>query len=611
MAYPTRISRGKQLQFSKLRTEEFKGLNMGSDHTQIENDQSPYMRNMFINKGGSLKSRHGYKLIKDFTTGVNNGIMELGSNKLVVIDDKIYDFTDAGVTNLLYTGANAIHRSFEYDNKLYIQNGSEYLVYDGATVVPVVGKIPLMTIGTPPTGGGTSFEEKNLIQAGFKQSFNGDGVTTVYQGLFDTLDATLVSIDVDTVTLVEGVGFTVNRALGQYTFVVPPSNNVDNVIVTAYKTIAGDADFINKCTFAKVYGGQQDFKVFISGNPDLVNYDWGSGTLDPTYFPQLGFDIVGFNDQAITGYAKQYDSLVIYKYNEVTKDKSMYVRNISIGTDILFSTKPINDERGATSPDVIQVLNGVPVAIDDLGGFKFSGGQVRDERNVKDFTENINYQRNKNFYPNLGILEGGKLVTEEFDRKMWISDTSQGLIYIYDWVIDEFFLYDNINATQLKRIGTRLYFGDSEGKLFKLSDETDSLTIEEMYQDVDTPILNEWYSKNMDFLTPEIQDQINSMFVTILPETRTSVELWTRTDRNSVFVQQRVNSPIEFNLFAYSVVSYSGFTYGANNFPQTAKANVKAKKVNNFQYKLVNRKAEKVTITNTVIKVLAEREVKQ
>ena len=611
MAYPTRTSRGKQLKFSKMRTEEFKGLNMGSDHTQIENDQSPYMRNYFINKGGSLKSRFGYKLIKDFVTGVCNGIMDLGVKKLVVIDDKIYDFTDLGVTNLLYTGANAIHRSFEYDNKLYIQNGTEYLVYDGTTVIPVVGKIPLMTIGTPPSGGGTTFEQKNLIQAGFKQSFNGDGSTVLYQLLFDNLDATLLSIDVDTVTLVEGVGFTVDRVLGQVTFAVAPSNNVDNVIVTAYKTIAGDADFINKCTFAKVYGGQQDFKVFISGNPDLVNYDWSSDTLDPTYFPQLGFDIIGFNDQPITGYAKQYDSLVIYKYNAVTKDKSMYVRNVSISSEVLFSTKPINDERGATSPDVIQVLNGVPVAIDDLGGFKFSGGQVRDERNVKDFTENINYQRNKNFYSNLGILEGGTLVTEEFDRKMWISDASQGVIYIYDWVIDEFFLYDNMIATQLKRIGTRLYFGDSDGKLYKLSDDTDSLTIEEKRQDIDTPILNEWYSKNMDFLTPEIQDQINAMFVTILPETRTSIELWTRTDRDSVFRQQRVSTPIEFNLFAYGVLSYSGFTYGANNFPQTAKANVKAKKVNNFQYKLVNRKAEEVTITNTVIKVLAEREVKQ
>ena len=611
MAYPVRLSRGKQLKFSKLRTEQFRALDMSSDHTQIENDQSPYMRNMYINKGGSLKSRFGYQLIKDFTTGVNNGILELGTKKLVVIDDKIYDFIDDGTTNLLYTGANAIHRAFEYDSKLYIQNGTEYLVYDGVTVVPVVGKIPLMTIGTPPSGGGTTFEQKNLIQAGFKQSFNGDGSTTLFQGLFDNLDATEITIDVDTVTLVENVDFTVNRTLGQYTFVTPPSNNVDNVIVTAYKTIAGDADFINKCTFAKVYGGQQDFKVFISGNPDLVNYDWGSGTLDPTYFPQLGFDVIGFNDQPITGYAKQYDSLVIYKYNDVTKDKSMYVRNINIGTEILFSTKPINDERGATSPDVIQVLNGVPVSIDDLGGFKFSGGQVRDERNVKDFTERINYQRNKTFYDNLGILEGGTLVTEEFDRKMWIADESQSVIYVYDWVLDEFYLYDNIKASRIKRIGTRLYFGDSEGKLYKLKDRTDDFTTEELFTDIDTPVLNEYYSKNMDFLTPEIQDQINSMFVTILPENRTSIELWTRTDRDSNFRQQRANSPIEFNLFVFSTIKFSEFTFGANIFPQTAKANVKAKKVNNFQYKLVNRKAEEVTVTNTVIKVLAEREVKQ
>ena len=177
--------------------------------------------------------------------------------------------------------------------------------------------------------------------------------------------------------------------------------------------------------------------------------------------------------------------------------------------------------------------------------------------------------------------------------------------------LDEFYLYDNIKASRIKRIGTRLYFGDSEGKLYKLKDRTDDFTTEELFTDIDTPVLNEYYSKNMDFLTPEIQDQINSMFVTILPENRTSIELWTRTDRDSNFRQQRVNSPIEFNLFVFSTIKFSEFTFGANIFPQTAKANVKAKKVNNFQYKLVNRKAEEVTVTNTVIKVLAEREVKQ
>lgn len=611
MPYPTKISRGKQLKFSKMRTEKFKGLDMSSDHTQIDNAMSPYNRNFFINKGGSLKSRYGHRVVKAFGSGACNGIMELGTKKLVVFDDKIYDFLDDGTTNLLYTGANSIHRAFEYNSKLYILNGAEYLVYDGVTVSTVTGKTPLLTIGTPPSGGGTTFEGKNLIQAGFKQSFNGDGSTVLYQLLYDNLDATAVVAEVDTVTLTEGVDFSVNRTLGQVTFNTAPSNNVDNVIITAYKTVAGDADFINNCTFAAIYGGQQDFKVYVSGNSNQVNYDWGSGTLDPTYFPQLGFDIIGFDDQPITGYARQYDSLVIYKYNNVTKDKSMYVRNVSITNEILFSTKPINDERGATGPDVIQVLNGIPIAIDDQGGFRFSGGQVRDERNVKDFTERINYQRNPNFYPNLGILEGGTIVTEEFDRKLWISDASQSLIYIYDWVIDEFYLYDNMTATRIGRIGNRLYFGDSSGNLYKLNDETDGLTTEEVFTDIDQPILNEWVAKNMDFLTPEIQDQINSMFVTILPETRSSIELWTRTDRNSVWRQERVNTPIEFNLFAYSPLSYSGFTYGANNFPQTAKANVKAKKINNFQYKLVNRKAEKVTVTNTVIKVLAEREVKQ
>lgn len=604
MAYPVKFKSTKQLEYKKIRVDKIRGLDMSKNHTQIEINQSPDMSNCDLDTQYSLNKRKGWKTIKAFGSGKINGIFQLGLKNLVVVADEIYDFTDEGVTNLLHTGVDARHRAFEFNSKLYIQNGSEYLVYDGATITDVVGYVPTISIGTPPSGGGTDFEQLNLIQPRFKQSFNGDGSTTLFQLAFSNLGVDAVTAEVDGVAKVEGVDFTVNRTNGTVSFSTAPSLNVDNAIIEATKDF-GEANKIFNCTINSIFSGGQDAKVFISGNPNFPNYDWSSGALDPTYFPNLGFDIVGFDDQSIVGYEKQFTSQLIYKYNSLTKKKSMYVRNITSVDPVVFTTVPINDQRGAFSQEVISLINGTPVSIDDLGGFWFTGGQVKDERNVEDLTERINFNRNATQYPALGILETTEdLVTIDYDRKLWISDYTQSKVYIYNYQIDEFYPYNNIKAYTMAQIGSRLYFGDDSGNLMRIRDNDDL----NLYKDDSTPVSAYYRSKAIDDSTPEIQDQLNAMFVTILPYAYTSCLVRTRTSRSSAWEDKR---EIKISLFSYPLVDYSMFTYGANSFPQTPKINVKAKKINYFQYELSNSNAEPLTIPSVVLKLLPEREVKR
>ena len=60
---------------------------------------------------------------------------------------------------------------FHWDGKVYILDGDHYL--DGETCAPVVGRIPRVMIGERLLAGGTQFEQFNLLQDKWEQSFQG------------------------------------------------------------------------------------------------------------------------------------------------------------------------------------------------------------------------------------------------------------------------------------------------------------------------------------------------------------------------------------------------------------------------------------------------------
>ena len=70
---------------------------------------------------------------------------------------------------------NARSRSWQFDDKVYIVDGKKLLVWDGSEVKPAseIAKIPTVTIAKSPNGGGTSYEDLNLIQSGFTELFAG------------------------------------------------------------------------------------------------------------------------------------------------------------------------------------------------------------------------------------------------------------------------------------------------------------------------------------------------------------------------------------------------------------------------------------------------------
>ena len=260
-----------------LTLDKFKGIDLEGDATMIDDSASPDLLNVYVDAQGNIEKRTGYK--KCFPTALAGKVNHIGYNPkvgmyVICAGAKIYKWSGVlGVQPVeVYTGiANAKVTSFIMKGFQYFMDGTNFLRWDGTNAVHTVesvAKIPTLFIATPHAGGGTPFEDFNLLSAGFKQELTSDGTTKTYQLALKSLDATAVTAIVRTadgdVAKAETTDFTVNRTTGVITFITAPPVGVSNVVITAYKTVAEQSDKIKKCTIATLYGGSNDTRIFVS-----------------------------------------------------------------------------------------------------------------------------------------------------------------------------------------------------------------------------------------------------------------------------------------------------------------------------------------------------------
>jgi hypothetical protein len=138
--------------------------------------------------------------------------------------------------------------------------------WDGTTLKEVEGYVPKVFISAPPSGGGTEYEDINLLTGKKYITFNGDGSSTTYK---------LAETNIDSVYKVEVNGeatndYTVDLVNGTVTFTTAPSQGLDNVYIYWNKD-NGSRHFIEKMRFGTIFGGDVDTRVFLYGNPDERN----------------------------------------------------------------------------------------------------------------------------------------------------------------------------------------------------------------------------------------------------------------------------------------------------------------------------------------------------
>jgi hypothetical protein len=581
-----------------FRIDRFKGINVSSTPTQIDENQSPDMLNVMLDERGALNKRAGYERVfaKSLGLGPINGMFQFRKNDgttvfLLAHGTTLYSQSGSSQPVSIYSGiANSKVKFFVMGGKCYIQDGTNFLVYDGTTVASVESNpfIPTLTISRPPAGGGEKYEDFNLLGSGFKDSFSGNGTATEYVLSLQGLDATTVTATVDGVAMVEGTDFTVDRTNGKVTFTTAPANGTNNVIITAYKTTAGLKDRIKQCQFNVLFGGSNDTYVFISGNPNIKNQIWKSGVGDPTYWPENGFYKPGSDNEAVQGFAKQYDYLVIYKEFSTW---NMQFQLSDLGAS--FPLKPINDQVGAYARESIQIIENNPLAIDRKGIYSITASNIRDERNVQHLSTNVDAKllRESNL---------DKAMSVDFDKRYWLA--VNGNVYVFDYQIGDWYIFDNIAATCFYIIDDYLYFG-GEGLVYNFKRRSHSLP----YNDDGAAINAYWYSKLLNFQYPERNKLINRIFYTLKPDVHTSCNLYIRTDvKGEKFVNMSRMDQVSFFNF-----DFNKFTFMTSDIPQEVAKKVKEKKITHFQLKLENNSLdESLGVISLGIKYNIQNEIK-
>lgn len=321
----------------------------------------------------SIRTRPELEALEVFSTPVW-GIFfyKVGNTEMMIVHSgtTLYKIVN-GVREQLYTGLNPRKSySFIYNNIWYFKDGINYLQYDGQIITEVVGFVPTTSIGRKPAGGGTTYQDINMLTGIRINTFLADGASKEYY-----LDAQGIDTDFTPIVTVNGsdtTAFTVDTTNGKIIFDTAPEEPLtagqDNVKVKFRKTISGYRDRINKCTLLQVF----DNRVFFSGNQDYPNTVWHSSLNDPTYCSDLDYYNEGLDLSPVNAMVAGNNALWVFKepsqanttvfYHNPTIDaeygKIYPSTHSSISTGCIATGVNFNDDIAFFSDRGMEAING-------------------------------------------------------------------------------------------------------------------------------------------------------------------------------------------------------------------------------------------------------------
>jgi len=481
---------------------DFRGVDFANDPSLVLLSRSPDALNVWKNykdtQGSCIETRPGYRLLASFEKEVSgemvgeiiNGLYIYNNKALVHAGTSLYLWNNfpstpeqTGDITTLKSNMNNEKSSFViFNEKLYIVDGSNYLVYDGTTLKNVSDDnpyIPTTTISRSPSGGGEPYQDVNVLQPSRRNSFIADGTSTEYY--LDTTNIDSVAEVKVNDTVVASTDYTVNTSTGKITFTTAPSaptlSGTDNVMITFSKSITGYIDRISKCTKMVVF----DRRLFFSGNPDYPNAVFHSQLNTPNYVSDLAYYQDGTDESEIKALVVGNNILWVFKEPSQERDTIFYHTattdtigkvypnfqgNVSTGCysdainykdDIVFLSK--TGLEGISSNDI---------ASQQLLSHKSS---LVDNKLVNEENFNLSMMTEWNGY--LLILVNSHIYLGDI-RQLYQSVNG----YEYEWYYWEI---ENTSATILKEYKGNLYIGAEDGSIFVVDGSNDNGEIIESY----------------------------------------------------------------------------------------------------------------------------------
>lgn len=462
--------------FPSVKTEHqtvisrFGGADFRSHPTKVTLTRSPDLQNLVCDRNDFLVKRTGWKTVERYDAPVY-GVFPApdGEGAFVHAGVNLYFRPVSGAQSLLCSSMNgAFSQAFTMNGVLYLLDGACFRAVrrsGGAWTAERVqdsAYVPTTTVSASPAGGGTSLEAVNLLTGRRINTFIGDGKSTEF-----CLDAA----DLDRIPLTAAVnGAEVAIASVDYdkgrvalASAPPDGQGHDNVSIAFSKTVPGAAAKINRCRIAGLYGGKNDTRVFLAGNPDEPHCDWQSGLYDPSYFPDTGYARMGTEASAIAGYLKQYESQIIVKTGGA-QEATSFARTFVMTEDgaSYFSLRQGAHGEGAVAPRSFAMLGDLPLFLSAQGVMGVYGTAVAEQNTIRPISEAV--------CPRL-IRETAleKACAAVFEGRYYLA--LNGNVYIADSHLTEedgfpaWFFWANVPAQCLAVLDDRLWFGTADGRL--------------------------------------------------------------------------------------------------------------------------------------------------
>lgn len=537
--------------------ERFGGVDFSVHPAKADLAHSPDACNMIAEETDFLSKRTGYKCIAETDDPVY-GLFPLpdGAGAIVHAGDRLLHMDGEGTLTELCTDMNeACSQGFFMNGALYLLDGQTYRKVcaqeEGWTAAAVADEafVPTTTIAAAPTGGGTSLEAVNLLTPRRINTFVGNGSATQFY-----LDAQ--NIDDDEVTATVGGSAvtvsSVNRTTGVVTLSSPPANanGLANVAITFSKTVEGSADKINKCRFAGLYGGKNDTRVFLSGNPDEPNCDWQSGLYDPAYFPDTGYTRIGSDATAIVGYVRQYESQLVIKEGG-GQEATQYLRTFLLDENgtAAYPLQQGAQGAGGLAPRSFASLGDTPLFLSADGVMGVFGTAVTAQRAIRRMSRAVD--------PRLtaedGLADACAVVWKD---KYYLA--VGGKCYVADGRVSrsdgspEWYYWDNFPARCLMVLDGQLWFGTADGRICRMcsKDEQDA------YLDDGQAIDAWWCTPDLPLGSWGRQKNVREVTATLMAYTRSGVRVTYETAEGEILALAR-----NLDLFSFETLDFSRFTF--------------------------------------------------
>lgn len=589
-----RFSIPTQTAKSRLIIDTMLGIDYTSNEANVSRNQSPYAPNMIRDEPGKVRKRMGYFAYAKYPARIN-GCYALNGVYMIHAGTKLYKLPDTETP--LYTNmADARSNAWQMEDKLYIADGKCLLAYDGKTVQPVqnIAKIPTLTIGKTPAGGGEQYEALNLLQPKFKELFAGDGSSKAYHLSFSGLDSSNITVrklnsdgSWQTVT-----NYTCDAQKGIVNFTTAPEKSPvtgeDNIEITAARTVKGYADRINKCRFGILFGvnGAAD-RLFLSGNPDYKNTDWYSGQYDATYFPDTGYSKLGTAKSAVMGYSIVENRLAAHK-DEFETDRNVIVRSGNlVDNEPAFPISTTIQGPGAIAPFSFGYLGNEPVFLTNLGIYAITPSDVVGER----LSQNRSYYMNGKLMKEANRTEAFACV---FKDMYWLC--LNGVVYVLDGQQNlganknepysnrqyACFYETNIPARVMWTDSVDLYFGTDTGAVFKFYSALDELG---SYQDDGKPIYSCWETPDLYGNLFYKNKRFKYLALQMKPSATSGVTVYAMKRGLWGMIWQNFTKARYFN---YHQIMYSKFTYSNDGTPRTLHNKISIKRVDKARFRIEN-----------------------